>query len=129
MVGFWDLKRCVIFLLKITFKKKLVWLTCNFLNIFYLDEIFVSIMFLNICVLYIVFFILLNKFYTCINLYYKFILINKFIKYNQLNHSCYDIKYLDLSINFSTYFFYLLLITFFSFIYTIVHDLFSWLCS
>ena len=51
MVGFWDLKRCIIFLLKNTFKKKLVWLTCNFLNIFYLDEIFVFIMFLNICLL------------------------------------------------------------------------------
>jgi len=28
--------------------------------------------------------------------YYKIILINKFIKYNQINDSCFDIKYIGL---------------------------------
>jgi len=35
----------------------------------------------------------------CFNLYYKLNLINKFIKHNQLNNSCCDIKYLDLPHN------------------------------
>ena len=35
----------------------------------------------------------------CVDLCYKLILINKFIKHNQLNNLCCDIKYLDLSLN------------------------------
>jgi hypothetical protein len=43
-----------------------------------------------------IFFILFNNFYMIIDFYYKLILINKFIKHNQENDSCCDIKYIDL---------------------------------
>ena len=62
-----------------------------------------------ICIVlnYIFSFILLNKFYVCVDFYYKLILINKFIKYNKFNDPCCDIKYIDiyLSLNFSKYIF------------------------
>ena len=35
----------------------------------------------------------------CVDLYYKLILINKFIKHNQLNNLYCDIKYINLSLN------------------------------
>ena len=43
----------------------------------------------------------------CVDLYYKLILINKFIEHNQVNDLYYDIKYLDLHLflNFSNYIF------------------------
>ena len=34
-------------------------------------------------------FIFFDKFYVCVDFYYKLILINKFIKYNQINNPCY----------------------------------------
>ena len=45
---------------------------------------------------------LFNKFYVFIDFYYRLILVNKFTKYNKVNESCYNIKYLDLylSLNF-----------------------------
>ena len=36
-----------------------------------------------------------------VNLYYKVVLINKFIKYNQVNDMCGAIKYLDLYLYFN----------------------------
>jgi len=35
---------------------------------------------------YIFFIFLLNKFHMCIDFYYKLILVNKFIKHNQVNN-------------------------------------------
>ena len=52
-------------------------------------------------------FIVFNKFYVCVGFYYKFILINQFIKNNQVNYPCCDIKYfnLHLSLGFFSFFF------------------------
>ena len=52
-------------------------------------------------------FILFNKFYMCINFCYKLIFLNKYIKYNQVNDTFYNIKYLNLHsfFNFSGFFF------------------------
>jgi hypothetical protein len=52
-----------------------------------------------ICAILIFFpFILFNKIYMYINFCYKLIFINKFIKYNQVNDTFYNIKYLNLSL-------------------------------
>ena len=74
-----------------------------------------------------IFFILFNNFYMIIDFYYKLILINKFIKHNQENDSCCDIKYIDLYLflNFLILFLFIVNDFFFSFIYTIVPDLFN----
>jgi hypothetical protein len=48
------------------------------------------------CIIYFFFFILLNKSYVYVNFYFKLILINKFVKHNQVNYPYCDIKYLDL---------------------------------
>ena len=47
---------------------------------------------MQLCIIFFLF----NKFYVCVNFYYKFILINKFIKHNQINDPCCNIKYIDL---------------------------------
>ena len=88
----------------------------NFYNIF------------NICNLAkcVLSFILFNKFYMCVNMYYKLIFINKFIRHNRVNDSCCNIKYLYITILIFLIMFYLSLITFFfSFIYRIVSGLFT----
>ena len=48
------------------------------------------------CIIYFFFFLLLNKSYVYVNFYFKLILINKFVKHNQVNYPYCDIKYLDL---------------------------------
>jgi len=55
---------------------------------------------------YIFLFILFNKSYVFVDLYFNLILINRFIKHNQVNYSYYNIKYLDLylSLSFSNVF-------------------------
>jgi hypothetical protein len=40
----------------------------------------------------------------CVDFYFKLILINKFIKHNQVNHLYCDIKYLDIYIYISQFF-------------------------
>jgi hypothetical protein len=50
------------------------------------------------------FYLLFNKLYVCVGFYYKFyiffyykfILIEEFIKHNQVNYPCCDFRYLDL---------------------------------
>jgi hypothetical protein len=80
----------------------------NFYNIF------------NICNLAkcVLSFILFNKFYMCVNMYYKLIFINKFIRHNRVNDSCCNIKYLYITILIFLIMFYLSLITFFFHLFT-----------
>jgi hypothetical protein len=59
-----------------------------------------------------------------VDFYYKFILINKFIKHNLINYSCCYIKYIYLLV-FSVSFLFIVNDFFFSFLYTIIIDLFS----
>ena len=64
----------------------------------------------------------------CVDFYYKLVLINKFIKYNQVNDLCCDFKYLDLhlSLNFLNMFLFIIDELFiYLFIYTMVHGLFN----
>jgi len=69
-------------------------------------------------------FIVFNKFNVCIGLYYKFILINKFIKQNWVNYLCCDIKYFDLHLSLSVFSFVFFIVDYFSlFIYTMIIDL------
>jgi len=65
------------------------------------------------------FLILLNKFHMCVHLYYKLILINKFIKYNYLNNSYCILICLSI---FSLIILFIIN-NFFLFFYTIGHDL------
>ena len=56
------------------------------------------------CGLTLYFLLLFNKVYVCVGFYYKFyvffyykfILMEKFIKYNQVNYSYCDVRYLNL---------------------------------
>ena len=53
------------------------------------------------CNLAFFFLFLFNKFYVFF--YYKFILIEKFIKQNKVNYSCCNVKYFDLYLSFNLF--------------------------
>ena len=106
------------------------------INIFYIYYRYIKYLFFiifSICVaMYSFFFpfMIFKKNYVCVDFYYRLILVNKFIKYNQVNDPCFNIKYL-IYICFSIFPLAFLIIGndfIFSFIYTIVCDLFNSMC-
>ena len=72
-------------------KKKNLYRLNRFLKI---KKYLFFIIFLIYATLHNIFFYSIN--FMCVNFYYKFILINKFIKHNQINDPCCNIKYIDL---------------------------------
>jgi hypothetical protein len=78
------------------------------------------------CIIFVfILFYLINL--LCVYFYYKLILINKFIRHNQVNDPSYDIKYLDWywSLIFFNYIFIYHSWIFVKYIYKIIHDLFN----